>query len=201
MGVAALPGREREFRDGVGRALDYATQLGCPLVHAASGRVPAGADLAHCRATYLENLAFACERAAGCGVNVGIEPVCRHARPDYFLQSTGEAEAILRELARPNLRLIVDSHHAAMQDGALAPVLERLHRDIALFQVANPPDRRPPGGGELDFDFLFDTLERVGYDGWVSAEYRPSPDTLSSLAWARRFGVAVPGRDRPRDAA
>lgn len=198
MGLAALPGREREFRDGVQRAIDYAAQVGGPLLHAASGIVPPDVDRARCGDVYRENLAYAADRAAAAGLQVGIEPLCAAAHPDYFLLSTDEAIATIDTLARPNLRLILDTHHAAMQHGAIEPVLERHHTRIAHFQVANPPGRHEPGEGELDFDHLFDVLERLGYDGWISAEYRPARGTLASLGWARRFGVAAEraGTDR-----
>lgn len=192
MGLAALPGREAEFRDGVERALDYAAELGCPLIHAASGIVPEGADRERCGAVYRANLIHAADRARAFGVNVGIEPICAASHPRYFLQTTSQAMQILGELQRDNLRLIFDTHHAAMQEGAITPLLERLHASIAHFQVANPPQRREPGAGELDFDFLFDQLERLGYAGWISAEYRPSGPTEASLGWARRFGVSAP---------
>jgi hydroxypyruvate isomerase len=193
MGLAALPGREREFRDGVARAIDYAATVGCPLLHAAAGIVPPGTERRRCDDVYLENLAWATDRAASAGIEVGIEPLCAAAHPAYHLLSTDEALAAIERLARPTLRLILDTHHAAMQHGALMPVLERHHARIAHLQIANPPDRRAPGEGELDFDWLFGELERIGYAGWLSAEYRPSRGTLESLGWARRFGVD-PGR-------
>ena len=189
MGLAALPGREREFRDGVARAIDYAGTVGCPLLHAAAGIVPAGVDRARCRDTYLENLAYATDRAASAGLTIGIEPLCAAAHPAFYLLSTDEALGVIDTLGRPALRLILDAHHAAMQHGAIAPVIERHAARIVHFQVANPPDRREPGAGELDFDWLFGVLERSGFDGWVSAEYRPTRGTLESLDWARRFGV------------
>jgi hydroxypyruvate isomerase len=200
MGLAALPGREREFRDGVERAIDYAATVGCPLLHAAAGIVPSGADRARCGQVYLENLGWAADRAASAGIELGIEPLCAAAHADYFLLSTDDALRILDLLGRPTLRLILDTHHAATQHGALMPVLERHHRRIAHLQVANPPDRREPGEGELDFDWLFGELERIGYLGWLSAEYRPTRGTLASLGWARRFGVDPQRARLPDDA-
>ena len=41
-GLACLPGRVEEFRDGVHRALEYADALGCRLVHCMAGIVPPG---------------------------------------------------------------------------------------------------------------------------------------------------------------
>jgi 2-dehydrotetronate isomerase len=189
LGIAALPGREQEFRDGVTLALEYATALGCPLVHAASGIVPPGADRTRCRDIYLENLAYAADRAAAVGIMVGIEPICRAAHGDFFLQRTDAAIALMDTLGRDNIRLIFDTHHVAMEEGAVATTLEKHLDRIAHFQVANPPARQEPGRGELDFEFLFALLERKEFAGWVSAEYRPSQSTLASLGWARRFGV------------
>jgi hydroxypyruvate isomerase len=189
LGIGALPGREQEFRDGVALALDYAAVLSCPVIHAASGIVPPGVERERCREIYLENLAYAADRAQTAGVAVAMEPICKAAHGDFFLNRTAEAVALIETLGRGNLRLVYDAYHAAMEEGAIAPTLERHHRLIAHFQVANPPDRSEPGAGELDFDFLFATLERIGYAGWVSAEYKPTRPTLETLGWARRFGV------------
>src|SRR6185437_12885084 len=56
-GIAALPGRESEFRQGFQRALEYAAALNCPRIHAMAGLFSAGADRARARGTYLDNLA------------------------------------------------------------------------------------------------------------------------------------------------
>ena len=189
LGIGALPGRETEFRAGVGRALEYAATLGCPLIHAASGIVPRGAERARCRAVYLENLAYACDLAKRSGVTVAIEPICTAAHSEFLLNRTAEGIAIMDELRRDNLRLVYDTHHAAMEEGAVATTLESHLGRIAHFQIANPPSRNEPGAGELDFDYLFDLLERRQFNGWISAEYRPTGGTLASLGWAKRFGI------------
>ncbi len=196
MGTAAIPGREHEFRVGFDRALDYAHQVGARLVHAAAGHRPADADPERCRLTLLENLAYACSRAAQADVTVGIEPVCRQRHPRYFLNRVSEAVALRRDLHDPAaLGVIVDTHHVAMEGDSVIEVIARHADAIAYVQVADPPDRREPGAGRLDFGAIFAALETSGYDGWVSAEYAPSADTMSSLAWAERFGVR-PVRDR-----
>src|SRR5678815_3725592 len=55
-GIACLPGRDDEFRDGVQRALEYAEALGCPRVHVMAGLVPAGATREALRAQYVERV-------------------------------------------------------------------------------------------------------------------------------------------------
>jgi len=54
-------------------------------------------------------------------------------------------------------------------------------------QIADNPGRHQPGTGELNFGFLFDELDRLGYPGLIGLEYVPEPDTPSSLAWRDRL--------------
>ena len=41
-GIACHPARQAEFRDGVARAIDYATALSCPRVNCLAGKLPDG---------------------------------------------------------------------------------------------------------------------------------------------------------------
>jgi hydroxypyruvate isomerase len=79
-------------------------------------------------------------------------------------------------------------------EGNLAATIERVLPLIAHVQIANPPGRNEPGVGEIHFPYLFDLLDRLRYAGWVGLEYRPSMDTLTSLAWARPFGIGAGAR-------
>jgi hydroxypyruvate isomerase len=56
-------------------------------------------------------------------------------------------------------------------------------------QIANVPGRHEPDQGEVDFAFLFDLLDEIGYGGWIGCEYRPSAGTLAGLGWGRRWGI------------
>src|SRR5579862_7132759 len=74
-GMASLPGRQAEFREGVKQALDYANALGCKLVHAMAGIVPAGVSQVTAASVYAANLAMATEQAHKVGVKLVIEPI------------------------------------------------------------------------------------------------------------------------------
>jgi hydroxypyruvate isomerase len=54
-------------------------------------------------------------------------------------------------------------------------------------QVADAPDRHEPGTGDIDFPFLFDHIDRLGYRGWIGAEYIPVGRTENGLAWVRKY--------------
>ena len=42
-------------------------------------------------------------------------------------------------------------------------------------QIAQVPDRHEPdSAGEIDYSYIFDVLEREGYDGYIGLEYNPA---------------------------
>ena len=75
-------------------------------------------------------------------------------------------------------------HMARMGEDVFAALRE--YRDvIAHVQIADHPGRGEPGSGSIDFEALYSLLDELGYDGWVSAEYRPTGPTGASLGWLR----------------
>ena len=68
--------------------------------------------------------------------------------------------------------------------------LGRIHERMPLIrhiQLADVPGRHEPGTGEINFPFLFRTLDELGYDGWVGCEYIPLGDTVAGLGWRERL--------------
>ncbi|MCE8033614.1 hydroxypyruvate isomerase family protein [Billgrantia tianxiuensis] len=192
-GLASLPGREAEFRDGVIEALRYAEALGCPRLHAMAGRLPESADsdtLAAHRATYVENLRFAAAEAARLGREVLIEPINTRDMPGYFLSRQDQAMAVLEEVGADNLRLQFDFYHCQIMEGDLIRHLERQFSAIAHVQIAGVPERHEPNVGEVHYPAIFAQLERLGYAGWVGCEYRPAAGTREGLSWGRDYGLA-----------
>jgi hydroxypyruvate isomerase len=182
-GVAALPGREAEFRAGVATALRYARALGTPTLHAMCGLVPHGADRAAARRTYVENLRFAAQELADDGLTLVIEPINGRDMPGYFLQTQADAHAIREEVGAPNLLVQFDVYHAQIVEGDLSVKLRRWVRQIGHVQIASVPDRHEPDGGEVSYPHLFQLLDELGYPGWVGCEYRPAGATAAGLGW------------------
>lgn len=181
-GLAALPGREAEFRASVGKAMRYAEVLGNGLVHCMAGIVPPGEEPAAFEETYIRNLAYACDAAAGAGITVTIEPINPIDMPGYFLTSVDEAARIIGLVGCANLKIQFDAYHAAMQ--GRDPVGEwRRHRaQIAHVQIAGVPGRNEPDTAEMAA--LLNTLASDGYEGFVGCEYRPRARTEDGLGWA-----------------
>jgi hydroxypyruvate isomerase len=186
-GLAALPGREEEFRAGVARALEYADALGCRQIHAMAGLVAAGADREAMRATYVDNLRFAAESASKTGVTVLIEPINTRDIPGFFLNYTEQAAAIIAEIGASNLKLQFDIYHRQVMQGDLTPAIETHLPLIAHMQIADTPGRNEPGTGEINYSFLFAAIDRLGYAGWIGCEYRPRGETEAGLGWFRPY--------------
>ena len=188
-GLAALPGREQEFRDGVDQAIRYAKATQCPLIHTMAGLVPEGSDKAANERVYLDNLCWAADRAASAGLTAVIEPINTRDIPGYFLNYTGQAMQVIEHIGRANLRLQLDLYHVQIMEGDLAPKIRALAGRYPHVQIAGTPGRNEPDIGEINYPFLFDLLDEVGFTGWIGCEYRPKGETVAGLGWAKRYGI------------
>jgi hydroxypyruvate isomerase len=191
-GLACLPGREEEFQEGMRRALEYARTLRCPRIHAMAGIAPQGVDRALLRSTYAANLAWAADQATGTGVDVLMEPINTRDIPGYFLNRQAEAHAIAAESGRPNLKVQMDLYHCQIVEGDLEMKLRHYLRApqnrVGHIQIAGVPTRREPDHGEVNFDYLLDLIDELGFDGWIGCEYRPAAGASEGLGWLRRRG-------------
>jgi hydroxypyruvate isomerase len=195
-GIAALPGRVADFRKSVEVAIEYAVQVGKPLVHAMAGNIAPGTDRRRATDTFLENVAFAASLADREGITIILEPCCRARFPDYFYHRLAEGVEIIEQVGRRNVKLCYDTFHVQMEEGALMPRLKEVFPHIGHMQVGNVPGRHEPGAGEIHFPYLFSEIEALGWNGWIGCEYSPSGSTLDTLGWAAPFGIG-PGARRP----
>jgi hydroxypyruvate isomerase len=191
-GLAALPGREREWQQAFARALDYAAEIGARSVHCLAGCVPPEQRPA-AESVFVANLAGAAEAAAKAGIMLLIEPLNPRDRPDYFVSRVEHAADIVRKVSAPNLRIQFDFYHVQIVSGDL---IRRFAAHLPLIghvQIASVPERREPDEGEVNYREILAALDALGYAGFVGCEYRPRSRTEDGLAWARPFGL-VPRR-------
>jgi hydroxypyruvate isomerase len=193
-GIACQPARQAEFRDGVDRALEYATALGCKQVNCLAGIAPLGVAAEKVRETLVENLRFAADRLAGAGVRLLIEPINTRDIPGFYLCHTKQALEIIDIVASPNLLLQYDIYHMQVMEGDLATTIARESRRIGHFQLADNPGRHEPGSGEIHYPFLLQCIEKLGYTGWIGCEYKPRTSTTAGLGWARQYLAEGAGR-------
>ncbi|MBK4737758.1 2-oxo-tetronate isomerase [Noviherbaspirillum pedocola] len=182
-GLASLPGREAEFRDGVARALEYAQALGTKRLHAMAGLVPNGASRERHREVFVDNLRYAARELGRHGITLLIEPINGRDMPGYFLHRQADAHAICEAVGEPNLKVQMDLYHAQIVEGDLAMSLRKYIAGVGHVQIASVPERNEPDDGEVNYPYLFRLLDALGYDGWVGCEYRPRGRTEDGLKW------------------
>jgi len=192
-GTACLAGREAECLAGVEQAIAYAKVLQCPRIHLMAGVVGDRAQDARAHAVYVGNVRGAAQRAAAHGIDILLEPINRHDMPGFFLNHVAQALAVIEEVALPNVKLQLDVYHCQISDGHLADKLRRhiphrQHGRIGHIQVAAVPGRGAPDHGEINYPWLFELIDRLGFDGWIGCEYHPGSAagaTSAGLGWMK----------------
>ena len=186
-GIACHPRRVAEFQDGVGKAIEYAQALGCKQVNCLAGIRPSQVDPGLARETYIRNLQFAAPLLHDAGIKLLIEPVNTRDIPGFFLNNSKQAFDIIKAVGSDNLFLQYDIYHAQVMEGDLASTIEANLALIPHMQLADNPGRNEPGTGEINYPFLFQHIDRIGYGGWIGCEYKPKTTTDAGLGWVRPY--------------
>lgn len=184
-GIACDPGRINEFRDGVALAIDYASQLGVTQLNCLIGKTPEGISKLQADQTVIENLRFAAAELKKHGIQLLIEPINTFDIPGFYLHGTSQALALIEQVGSDNLFLQYDIYHMQRMEGEIAATLAKHRAQIRHVQLADNPGRNEPGTGELNYRFLFQHLDAIGYDGWIGCEYKPATKTEDGLGWLR----------------
>lgn len=183
-GIACLRDRKSEFEDGVGQAIEYAQTLGCKQLNCLVGIPPENHDADEVYDTVVDNLRFAADALGSAGIRLLSEPVNTRDIPGFFLNRTDQALRLFDDVASENLYLQYDIYHMQIMEGDLAPTIAANLERIAHMQLADNPGRNEPGTGEINYPFLFDFVDKLGYDGWIGCEYVPASTTNDGLGWA-----------------
>ncbi|HXZ06506.1 MAG TPA: 2-oxo-tetronate isomerase [Paraburkholderia sp.] len=184
-GMASLPGRTDEFRRSIEHALAYARVLGNRKLHVMAGLIAPDQSRERHREIYLENLAWAAQAVAADGIAIVIEPINTRDIPGYFLNRQDDAQAICAAVGAPNLQVQFDCYHCQIVEGDLSVKLKRDMARIGHIQIAGVPERHEPDSGEVNYPWLFDLIDSLGYEGWIGCEYRPRAGTSAGLGWLR----------------
>lgn len=197
-GLACVPGREQEFREGMSLALRYAETLGCPRLHVMAGLAPQGVPRADLEATYVANLRWAAPLAASHGVDLLLEPINTRDVPGFFLNRQDQAHALVERIGEANVKVQMDLYHCQIVEGDVASKIRHYLPTgrVGHFQIAGVPQRQEPDIGELNYGYLLEVIDEVadacGWKGWVGCEYRPARGaqaggTTAGLTWMKRW--------------
>jgi len=182
-GIAILPDRVDEFRDGVARAISYAKALDCRQLNCLVGIAPRDTDPFEMNEVLVENLRFAADALGRERIKLLVEPINTLDIPGFFLNRTEQAVQLIADVRSSNLFIQYDIYHMQVMEGDIARSLQKHLPRIAHVQLADNPGRNEPGTGEINYPFLFRHLDTLGYRGWVGCEYKPKTTTVDGLGW------------------
>lgn len=186
-GIAGLPGRRDEFQQGIAQAIEYAKVLGCPRVHVMAGLLKRESEFTAQRELYVDNLGWAARKLGDAGLTMLIEPINTRDIPGYLLNTQADAHAIVERIGASNLKVQMDLYHCQIVEGDVAMKIRKHLSGVGHIQIAGVPQRHEPDIGELNYPYLFELLDELGYDGWIGCEYRPKGRTSDGLGWLRPY--------------
>jgi hydroxypyruvate isomerase len=120
-------------------------------------------------------------------VEILLETIDPEENPNYFLTSVAEGLHIVREVNRPEVRLLYDFFHEQIAEGNLIAKLDKNIDLIGLVHIADVPGRHAPGTGEINYASIFRKLGQLGYSRYAAMEFLPVGDVVFELRAAREF--------------
>jgi hydroxypyruvate isomerase len=189
-GLAAQPGRERDWAVVFKQALDFTVAIGGRAIHCMTGVVPPEQRPA-AEKTFIDNLSRAADLAKDQNVTLLIEPINTRDRPNYFLSRVEQAADIIGKVGKPNVKIQYDFYHVQVMSGDLLKRFEKHLPLIGHVQIAAVPSRAEPDEGEINYPGVFEALDKLGWSGWTACEYKPRARTEDGLGWGKRFGIGA----------
>jgi hydroxypyruvate isomerase len=158
-----------------------------PQLNCLAGKVPEGSDPQALHDTFISNLQYAASELRKVGIKLLIEPINTFDIPGFYLSKTEQGIAILDAVGADNAFLQYDIYHAQRMEGELANTIQKHLNRIAHIQLADNPGRNEPGTGEINYEYLFALLDRLGYEGYIGCEYKPLKTTEAGLGWMSQY--------------
>lgn len=189
-GLAAVPGREREFQALIDQSMAWQAAAGGTSIHAMAGRVPREQHDAAAE-VLVRNLKEAAPKAAARGQTLLLEPLNRRDMPGYFYSTVEAIDEVIAAVGAPNVKLMFDVYHVAIAEGDVITRLNKFWPRVGHVQIAAVPSRAEPDEGEIAYPAIFRELVKLGYDGWIGCEYRPRGTTDEGLGWTQHLGLSL----------
>lgn len=189
-GLAALPGRERDFKAGFEQTLAWALASGASAIHVMPGIVPESLRESATR-TMVDNLRWASDRVREYGLTLLLEAINPRDKPGYFYSRLDQSNAVREAAGRDNIKLMFDVYHVGVAEGDALTKLAHYMPHIGHIQIAAVPSRAEPDEGELRYEVIFKDIDRLGYTGWVGCEYKPRASVEEGLKWVATLGLSL----------
>ncbi|MDN3986390.1 hydroxypyruvate isomerase family protein [Zwartia vadi] len=181
-GLAALSGRETEFRKSFEISLAWCAEAGAGAIHVLPGIIdPVHREQA--TETFVSNLQWAADCASKQGITILLEAINQRDKPNYFYSTQAESNDIRLQCGRENIKLMFDVYHVGVAEGDILTKLAHYMPHIGHIQIAAVPSRAEPDEGEVAYRAVFERIAALNYKGWIGCEYKPRASVEAGLAW------------------
>jgi len=108
-----------------------------------------------------------------------LEPLNRYET--NVLNTVAESISFLKSLRAQNVKLLADLFHMNIEEADTASALHTAGRRLGHVHFADS-NRRAIGFGHTNMEAIIAALREIRYDGWLSAEILPLPDSETAAA-------------------
>lgn len=176
------PSTRSAFLEGLEQSVEAAIKLDCGFLIVQSGNELEGISRAEQQESIIGGLRASVPLIADSGVTLILEPLnTRVDHNGYYLQTSEEAVHIIKEVGSEKVKVLYDIYHQQITEGNLIPNITNYYNHIGYFHLADHPGRHEPGTGEINYTNVLAVIERLGYNGYIGLEYKPTIDTDESL--------------------
>jgi sugar phosphate isomerase/epimerase len=164
-----------QARAFVSSVIDFAGSFGAPaIVGSMQGRWEGSVTREQAFDWLREHLEQLGPRANALGVPLLFEPLNRYET--NLVRSVAEGLELLKPLRTKNVKLLVDLFHANIEEASITDALRLAGSDLGHVHFADS-NRQAVGLGHTDFSPIAEALAGIGFNGYVSAEIFPLPDS------------------------
>ncbi len=170
----------REAREFIRAIIDLGGEFKAPaIIGSMQGKAEGAVSRDQALDWLAEALADLGAHAGRHGVPLLYEPLNRYET--NLLNRQLDAAQFLESRGIANVRLLCDLFHMNIEEASLAGTLRACGRHVGHVHFADS-DRRAVGFGHIDVAPVVAALREIGYDGYLSAEVLPLPDSEAASA-------------------
>jgi len=137
------------------------------------GKIEDGVNRAEAEEWTIDCLKKCTEFAKEYNIRLTLEPVNRYE--SNFINTLNEGIEFIKRVGASNLGLLADTFHMNIEEVSIYDSIVQAKDYITHVHFADS-NRWAPGCGHLDFAKIVQTLKKIDYQGYVSAEILPLPD-------------------------
>lgn len=186
----------KQARQFIGEIIDVAGQFGAPaIIGSMQGRAEGTFSHEQHLVWFAEALDELAPRAANHGTTLLIEPLNRYET--NLIKTTADGVKLINSLKTKNVKLLSDLFHMNIEEVDIAAAFREAGQYVGHVHFADS-NRQAIGFGHTTIPPIIEALRSIGYEGYLSAEVLPLPDSFAAAKQTiesfRRFATTQQGK-------